>query len=102
VEEGLVNTTYNREEKKTRWASGVGNARRSSPRGQFDANRFKGKGNEGKMPSWRRNNAQNREQKAAVRTEAKEAQPQGDEAAEESGEKEAKESWTSRLFRQFR
>ncbi|KAL7682435.1 putative RNA helicase HrpA, mitochondrial degradasome RNA helicase subunit domain, suv3 domain 1 [Plasmopara halstedii] len=41
VEQGLVNTTYNREEKKTRWASGVANLRFTSRKTLQDQNHKK-------------------------------------------------------------
>ncbi|KAG6604507.1 putative secreted RxLR effector protein [Phytophthora cinnamomi] len=49
VEQGLVNTTYNREEKKTRWSSGAANGRHSTPRGQMDLSRFRNRNNNDKQ-----------------------------------------------------
>ncbi|KAE8875620.1 ATP-dependent RNA helicase [Phytophthora fragariae] len=46
VEQGLVNTTYNREEKKTRWGSGVGYGRRST---HLDRFRDRNNGSNGKQ-----------------------------------------------------
>ncbi|EGZ29385.1 hypothetical protein PHYSODRAFT_537681 [Phytophthora sojae] len=76
VEQGLVNTTYNREEKKTRWGSGAGNGRRSTPRGQMDLSRFRNRNSNGKQ-DWR--SKQQREE------EALEAQCDTKAAVESSG-----------------
>uniref|UniRef100_H3H1H3 RNA helicase n=2 Tax=Phytophthora ramorum TaxID=164328 RepID=H3H1H3_PHYRM len=108
VEQGLVNTTYNREEKKTRWSSGVANGRRSAPRGQVDLSRFQDRNkygsNRGNRENWRNDRSKHVEQEATTPAEPAVAQAQDkytDEKCSDETE-ENKQSWTSRVFSQFR
>ncbi|GMF26315.1 unnamed protein product [Phytophthora lilii] len=100
VEQGLVNTTYNREERKTRWSSGVGSARRSTPRKQFDVERFRRQVKEGnnrdnkKSGKTPRRGQQSLEASVETPTVNSDGSSGGD--IEEEKDKASK-SWTSRF-----
>ncbi|ETO67780.1 hypothetical protein F444_15334 [Phytophthora nicotianae P1976] len=102
VEQGLVNTTYNREEKKTRWSSGAANGRRSAPRGQFDVDRFrkhmKDGSTRGNRKNWRNDNSNRQEQEPASERENIQSDvAKGSE--KDSGETAGgKKSWLSQVF----
>ncbi|KAG1705594.1 hypothetical protein DVH05_003281 [Phytophthora capsici] len=87
VEQGLVNTTYNREEKKTRWASGAANGRRSTPRGQFDVDRFR---------KQRKDNKQKPKSNRREDPETMEKTPRTEKDSDEVTE--STKTWISRMF----
>uniref|UniRef100_M4BBS7 RNA helicase n=1 Tax=Hyaloperonospora arabidopsidis (strain Emoy2) TaxID=559515 RepID=M4BBS7_HYAAE len=66
VEQGLVNTTYNRDEIKTRWSPGAANAPR---RGQFDRSRFQKQKNgsrDNQRKNWRNDKLEGRERESTA------------------------------------
>ncbi|KAG7384685.1 ATP-dependent RNA helicase supv3l1, mitochondrial [Phytophthora pseudosyringae] len=106
VEQGLVNTTYNREEKKTRWSSGAANGRRSNSRGQFDGDRFrkqsKDDNNRDNRQSWRNDKSKQRKQSgdSALTPEAQSVDERTISSSENNSDEtsESKKSWVSRVF----
>ncbi|UIZ25241.1 hypothetical protein KXD40_009062 [Peronospora effusa] len=104
VEQGLINTTYNREETKTRWSSGAANGRRSPSRGQFDSTRFQKQENAGIRQKWRTDRSNRHEQESTVPIEtAKDAKSDTETVVyiDENGSNEpnsGKKSWIARMF----
>lgn len=107
VEQGLVNTTYNREDTKTRWSSGVANGRRSPKLGQFNATRFRKQNNDGNnrgnKQNWRSGKSTRREHASEEFVETASAKPD-DESPIRSAQKdsdeinEGKKSWAAWVF----
>ncbi|EEY58821.1 ATP-dependent RNA helicase SUPV3L1, putative [Phytophthora infestans T30-4] len=95
VEQGLVNTTYHREDKKTRWSSGAANGRRSASRGQFDGDRFRQQTKDGdSRPNWRRDKTTRQPAQASRRTNTQ--REDGAEGLKET--EDSNMSWVARMF----
>ncbi|CAH0513263.1 unnamed protein product [Peronospora belbahrii] len=104
VEQGLVNTTYNREEAKTQWSSGAANGRRFPRRSHFDSNnRFRKHDNMDNRPKSRLDNSNGQTQGLTRRDATADVKSNTESVVNivQNGKDETdsgKTSWIARLF----